>query len=386
MVIHMTDRRTLIAMAGAALLPLQAARAAAPPPEAGNLGFVPDPRFLAQAKRLLDTAPAIDLHAHPGRTFGRDAVGLSAAAASIIAGGPFEDRAIADMRAGGISGASFAAVADLQILDAKGMALAATREFAPGEARASYERQIANLKTYVLAAGARLVREPADFVTFKRRGEIGALLTVEGADFLAGDLSGLSAAFNDGVRSVTLVHYHSNELGETQTAPGPSQGLTAFGRDVVTEMGRLGMIVDVAHAAEPVVRGVLAATDRPLMCSHTYVLGHGTDNPRFISDALAREIAAHGGVIGAWPSGIGAVTLNDYVDRIFQIAEVAGPAHVALGTDMDANFKPVMTSYRQLPLVVSELLRRGYGTDNVKAFLGGNFLRVFRAVWAGRGR
>ncbi|WP_304168401.1 dipeptidase [Phenylobacterium aquaticum] len=380
----MTDRRTLMALAATALLPAGLARAAINPSETDNLGFTPDEPFLAQARRLLAKVPAIDLHAHPGRTFGRGAVGLSAAAASIIAGGPFEDRAIADMRAGGISGASFAAVADLQILDARGTALAATREFAPGEARATYGRQIANLKTYVVAAGAQLVRQPSDFTTFKRRGEIGALLAVEGADFLAGDLSGLRAAFDDSVRSITLVHYHSNELGETQTAPGPSQGLTGFGRDVVTEMGRLGMIVDVAHAAEPVVRGVLAATDRPVMCSHTFILGHGTNNARFISEALAREIAAHGGVIGVWPAGIGATTLNDYVDRIFQLADVVGPDHVALGTDMDANYRPVMTSYRQLPLVVSELLRRGYGEGHVRAFLGGNFLRVFKTVWAGR--
>ncbi|MCI3132121.1 dipeptidase [Phenylobacterium aquaticum] len=383
---HITDRRRLMAMGAAALLPLGAAQAAEAPVDSEHLGFTPDAQFVAKARRLLDRVPAIDLHAHPGRTFGRGAVGLSAAAASIIAGGPFEDRAIADMRAGGVSGASFAAVADMQILDARGTALAATRDFAPGEAQASYGRQIANLKTYVQAAGARLVREPGDFARFKRRGEIGALLTVEGADFLGGELAGLGGAFADGVRSITLVHYHSNPLGETQTAPGASQGLTAFGREVVSEMGRLGMIVDVAHAAEPVVRGVLAATDRPVMCSHTFILGRGTENPRFISPALAREIAAQGGVIGAWPAGIGAATLNDYVDRIFQLAETVGPEHVALGTDMDANFRPVMTSYLQLPLVVSELLRRGYGEAQVRAFLSGNFLRVFGTVWRRRGR
>lgn len=383
---HITDRRALIAGAATALLTLRSAQATEVAADSAHLGFVPDAAYLAKAQRLLERVPAIDLHAHPGRTFGRGAVGLSAAAASIIAGGPFEDRAIADMRAGGISGASFAAVADLQILDARGTALAAVRDFAAGEAQASYGRQIANLKTYVQAAGAKLVRAPADFTRFKRRGELAALLTVEGADFLGGDLAGLGGAFEDGVRSITLLHYHSNELGETQTAPEPSQGLTAFGRDVVAEMGRLGMIVDVAHSAEPVVRGVLAATDRPVMCSHTFVLGRGTDNPRFISPGLAREIAAHGGVIGAWPAGIGAATLNDYVDRIFQLAETVGPEHVALGTDMDANFRPVMTSYRQLPLVVSELLRRGYGEAHATAFLGGNFLRVFEAVWAGRGR
>jgi len=72
------------------------------------------------------------------------------------------------------------------------------------------------------------------------------------------------------------------------------------------------------------------------------------------------------------------------VDRIFDLSEALGPDHVAMGTDMDANYKPVFTSYRQMPLLVSELLRRGYGEDNVVKFVGGNFLRVFEAVREGR--
>jgi membrane dipeptidase len=105
------------------------------------------------------------------------------------------------------------------------------------------------------------------------------------------------------------------------------------------------------------------------------------DHPRFISKETARAIAAAGGVIGSWPSGFGGATLNDYVDRIFVLTEVVGPAHVALGTDMDANYRPLMTTYRELPLVVAELIRRGYGEENVEALIGGNFTRIFAEVW-----
>ena len=84
------------------------------------------------------------------------------------------------------------------------------------------------------------------------------------------------------------------------------------------------------------------------------------------------------------PSGFGGVTLNDFVDRIFVLTEVVGPDHAALGTDMDANFRPTMSSYRQLPLVVSELLRRGYGEANVAGLVGGNFRRLFDTVWRSR--
>lgn len=379
------DRRSLIlaAAAGAASMvagPGRAQDARVDP----ALGFVPNDAFLTQASRLLAQVSAIDIHAHPGRTFAQDAVGLSPPVAAMVAGGPFEARTMEDMRAGGLAGGSFSAVADVQLLDARGTALVATRPFGPEEAQASYERQIANLKANIAANGGDIVLAPSDFARLKRQGKIAAMLTIEGGDFLVGDVSRVKVAFNDGLRSITLVHYRPNELGDIQTAAAVNGSLTGFGREVVAEMGRLGMVIDIAHATEAVVAGVLATTDRPVMCSHTHILGRGVENARFISEGLARDIAAHGGVVGAWPAGIGASTLNDFVDRIFQLSEVVGPKHVSLGTDMDANYRPIMTSYRQLPLVVSELLRRGYGVDNTTAFLGGNFLRVFKTVWAKR--
>lgn len=369
-------RRSLVASAAAMAATPALAQAQVDP----ALGFTPDPAFVAQAEKLLRDNLAIDLHAHPGLTFARDAANLSAAAQAIVASGPFETKAIADMKAGGMAGGSFAAVADLQILDAVGAGMGSGREFQPGEAWSSYQRQIANLQKVVPASGAMLVKQPSDFAGAKRAGKIGAMLMVEGGDFLEGDLAHLKTAFNDGVRAITLVHYHQNELGDIQTAPARA-GLTAFGRETVREMNRLGMVVDIAHAAEATGLAMVKASGRPVMCSHTVI---GADYPRFISEAYAREIAAAGGVIGVWPSGFGATKLSEFVDRIFKVRDVAGAKAVALGTDMDANFKPVMTSYRQLPLVVSELLKRGYGAQDTAAFLGGNFLRVFQATWAGR--
>jgi membrane dipeptidase len=76
--------------------------------------------------------------------------------------------------------------------------------------------------------------------------------------------------------------------------------------------------------------------------------------------------------------------LKDFVDRLFILTEAVGPEHVALGTDMDGNYRPTLSNYRQLPLMVSELLRRGYGEDNVVGLVGGNFRRLFRTNWAAR--
>jgi membrane dipeptidase len=381
----MKRRRVLIggagalAATGAALAGLRVLR-----PDEAPLGFEPDARFVAQARSLLELHPAIDVHAHPGRTFVRGATGLSPALIAFSAGGTFENSAFEDMRAGLVCGGSFSLVADFQTLNLQGEGLASTREFSSGEARASYERQLANLRAATAAGGAAFVAQPADFERIRSQGAAAVLVTVEGADFLNGDIANVARSFEDGVRSITLVHYRPNELGDIQTAPAVRGGLTPFGADVIREMDRLGMVVDLAHAAEPAVSMALDVGERPMMCSHTHLQGHGATNPRFLSEGLARAITQRGGVIGAWPAGIGATTMSDYVDRIFELSEVLGPNHVAMGTDMDANYKPVFTSYRQMPLLVSELLRRGYGEDNVVSFIGGNFLRVFAAVWAGR--
>ncbi|MBL8537159.1 MAG: membrane dipeptidase [Hyphomonadaceae bacterium] len=352
--------------------------------DAAILGFSPVAADLRRAQALLRAHPTIDVHAHPGRTFVREAVDLPPSIAALAAGGAFEPRVLADMRAGFVSGGSFALVADFQVIDFANGWPAVGREFHAGEARASYERQVANLHAVLQQEGALIVREPADFRRALARRQVAALLTVEGADFLVGDLQNVNRAFADGVRSITLIHYRPNELGDNQTAPAVSGGLTPFGADVIREMDRLGMVVDLAHASESTVAAALNVCSRPTMLSHTHLQGHGATNARFISTELATEVCRRGGVIGAWPAGIGISSMAEFVDRIMDLANVLGPEHVSLGTDIDANFRPVFTNYRQMPYLVAELLRRGYGEANTIGFLGGNFLRVFEAVWNGR--
>lgn len=348
------------------------------------LGFEADPAFLRRARALLRSHPTIDVHAHPGRTFIRDAADLPPTVAALAAGGAFEHRVIADMRAGLVSGASFSLVADIQVIDfASGWPMAG-RDFHAGEARQSYERQVTNLHAVLEQEGALIAREPADFGRALARGKTAALLTVEGADFLVGDIQNVARCFEDGVRSITLVHYRPNELGDIQTAPAVRGGLTSFGADVIREMDRLGMVVDLAHASESTVAAALGVGSRPTMLSHTHLQGRSATNARFVSTELALEACRRGGVIGAWPAGIGISSMAEFVDRIIDLANVLGPEHVSLGTDIDANFRPVFTNYRQMPFLVSELLRRGYGEENTIGFLGGNFLRVFEAVWNGR--
>jgi membrane dipeptidase len=372
-------RRALLTglAAGAAFAP----RALAADPAPDPLGFTPDPVFLEKATALLKTHAAIDTHAHPGRTYSRSLAPDAAAADA----GAFEARAVAEMRAGLLAAASFAAVADAGVLKVTPTGIVVGRDYAPGEAAALYRRQIDDLHRIAASLALPVIRAPADLDGCAGGKPPGMIVTVEGGDFLEGDASRLLAARDhDDVRIVTVVHYRPNALADNQTSPPRWGGLSPAGVAVVKEMARLGLVIDVAHAAETAVRAALAQAGAPLLCSHTHVKTPAFDHPRFITQETARAIAAVGGVVGSWPSGFGGATLNDFVDRIFVLTEVVGPEHAALGTDMDANYRPLITSYRQLPLVVSELLRRGYGEANVIGLVGGNFRRLFETAWNAR--
>ena len=347
------------------------------------IGFAYSEDELARADAFLAAHPVIDAHAHPGRTFVRGAEHATGMVRLYVWRGTFERRTVADMRAGGVDVAAFAAVADFQTLalsDATG--LTSARAFEPDEAWASYRRQIDNLNALVASGLVQRIDRPADIAAVHANHQIGAMLTVEGGDFLQGKPERVAQAYADGVRSITLMHYRNNELGDIMTEPPRHGGLTAAGAAVVREMNRVGMIVDLAHASEATAFGALEASSRPTMASHTHVHQQQAGAPaRFISQALATAIASGGGgVIGAWPSGIGIHDLNGFVERTLELIDRVGIDHVCLGTDMDANYKPVLDNYAKLPIYVAGLFQRGLAEADVAKLVGGNFLRVFAAV------
>lgn len=378
-----TRRRWLLG-AGAAIAATGGAAYLALRPKPAPLGFVVAEGELARARELLQRHPAVDAHAHPGRTFVRDAEGLSGLVWLYARLGSFEARTVRDMRAGGLAASAFAAVADFQVLGLKDEGLVAVRDFAPGEAWASYQRQIAHLRALATQGLVHPVRTPADVAQARRAGKVGALLTVEGGDFLEGRAERVAQAWEDGVRSITLMHYRNNELGDIITGGGTHGRLSDAGLRVVREMNRVGMLVDVAHAAPATALGAVKASTRPVMASHVHIHTRSTTHPRFISQFLARAIAEQGGgVLGAWPAGIGISDLRGFVDRSFELIDTVGLDHVCLGTDMDANYKPVFDTYVHLPHYVAALLQRGLREDEVARLIGGNFLRVLAAAQGG---
>ena len=348
-------------------------------PKPAKVGFELTGDTLAQANELLREHPAIDTHAHPGRTFGEGAENLSSTVEMFCAGGSFEPQAIDDMRAGGISGAVFNGVGDFQLLELGETGLSAPREFMEGEGWASYHRQIANLQALESRGLAKIALTPDDLIAQHVAGDLSAVLAMEGADFLEDDTAPLQMLWDDGVRMMTLMHYHDNALGDIMTEDG-TRGLTGFGRDCVGVMNELGMIIDLTHASHQASFDVVATSNRPVMLSHVHVSQPGVDHPRFVPAELALAVAKGGGLIGAWPAGIGIDDLAGFVDRIVELIDLLGEDHVALGTDMDANYMPVLETYRKVPLMVGALLDRGQSPERITKFMGGNFLRVMAAV------
>jgi len=263
----------------------------------------------------------------------------------------------------GMTAIWLATVADLAVLaldPVKG--LYAHRDFEPGEVWADHQRQLDSLREATRDAGLQV------------------LISCEGADFLEGDLSRLEEVVALGVSSLTLVHYRVNELGDVQTEQPAHGGLTAFGKDVVAECNRLGVVVDCAHASTDTTMDVLTASRHPVMISHSHLHGPGPSHPRLLSESHARAVADAGGLIGAWPSGVVCRNLDDFGDEILRLVDLVGVDHVGIGTDMDGNYRPVLTEYRQFDELAEYLAAQGLSAADIEKVFGRNAFALLVAV------
>ena len=219
--------------------------------------------------------PRIDLHSHAGRCF---LAGLPAGHPLVTAlGAAAVADAVRAARAAGMTALCLSAVADFAVLRPDpATGLRAHRDFRPGEAYADYRRQLAGIRAAVAAAGAEVATSAADLDRAARDGRIAVLLGCEGGDFLEGDLRRLGEARAAGLTVLTLVHYRVNEIGDVQTEAPVHDGLSRFGRDVVAECNRLGIVIDCAHASFATTMAVLEASSQPVIISHGQLGDPGT--------------------------------------------------------------------------------------------------------------
>lgn len=203
---------------------------------------------------------------------------------------------------------------------------------------------------------------------------VGALLGIEGAHALDGDLASIDRLYGAGFRMFGLHHFFDNALGGSLHGTG-GEGLSDFGKAVVQRLEERGAIIDVAHSSPQSVRDVLALTTRPLVVSHTGFQGH-CPTPRNIDDALMREIAAAGGLIGVgfWDAAVCDVSPAGIAAAIRYGVALVGEDHIALGSDYDgATTVPFDVS--ELAVLTDTLLQAGMAESTIRKVMGGNLSR-----------
>lgn len=231
-----------------------------------------------------------------------------------------------------------------------------------------------------------LARSPAEIAAARQQGRIGCFLGLEGVHGLGGTLEPLPALRDRGLGYVGLVHFSRNAAAQPMVGWGAGNGgLTDYGRALVDELGRLGIVVDVAHLNKAGLLEVCARTTVPVICSHSACTAV-YDTPRGLDDEQIEAIAGTGGVVGVifvtFIAGPGGVT--QVADHLDHIKALVGIEHCAIGTDFDglALYPRDLDGADKLPALTEELLRRGWTEDEVHQTYGGNFLRVMDAVQA----
>ena len=228
-------------------------------------------------------------------------------------------------------------------------------------------------------------RTGADVRAAKAAGKISALGGIEGGQALEGQLETIEAFSRRGVRYLGLLHFSKNAIGRPAKGRGmdASEGLTAFGRDVVRECERTGVIVDLAHINRRGFMDALELATLPAMVSHTGVLGVH-EHWRNIDDEQIRAVANNGGCIGIIFSRryLGSASIESVVDHIKHVIDVAGEDVPALGSDFDGFVVPPigLEDVSTMPNLTVALSRRGIPTRVLEKILGGNVLRVLDAV------
>lgn len=332
------------------------------------------PGAVASGEALAQVATvSFDLHAHPGAFYNKERPAYSGDSAVV--------KTIEGMRAARLTGAFFSLVADLPLIARTPTGIVPHGTFGVGEGEIEYRRQLTNLQALLKTTDAFLATRSSDLLRAQREKKVAAFLACEGGECLDGQPERIDHLYADGVRSLQLVHYVPNALGDLQTQPRQHGGLSALGKAVVTRATAVGMVIDVAHASFDTVRDVVSHTSAPIILSHS-ILKIDDSRPlaaRAISEEHAKLVAKTGGVIGAWPSGFNA-SFDEFVANTKRLIDVVGINHVGLGTDMDGNFKPVLSSYAQMTDWAAALQAKGFSRADVAKVLGGNMQRVLKQV------
>lgn len=201
-----------------------------------------------------------------------------------------------------------------------------------------------------------------------------ALLGIEGAHALEGKLENLKVLYDAGYRMVGLHHFFDNELGGSLHGINRA-GLTKFGHQVVRELDKLEIIIDVAHSSPAVVDDVLKITTRPVVVSHTGVYGVCEGNRNLSDDQMIR-IADTGGLIciGYWKGAVCDISPDGIIKSLRYAIDLVGEDHVALGSDFDGTTTTTFDT-SELSILTQKMMDEGFTDSEITKVMGGNSVR-----------
>jgi membrane dipeptidase len=260
----------------------------------------------------------------------------------------------------------------------------------PGELWTRFERVLRRMNGNLRTWNISRVLTPAD-VDAALAGSPHVVLASESANFLEGSLDRLPLVHALGLRHLQIVHYIDTPFGDLQTAAPRHTGMPEIARKLLTECSRLGILIDLAHCTPTFVEQALAATEQPMVWSHSWISRRGgqwNDHgylARSLAPELAKKVAAHGGVIGLWvtrvrgDSSYPLYSVNSYADEILRMVDVIGPKAVGFGTDMEGTGpEPVLSNYQNLREVVNRLVQLGVPSQVLEDVCSGNYARVLK--------
>ena len=264
----------------------------------------------------------------------------------------------------------------------------------------------------------------ADIQREQRRGRIASLIGIEGGHSMGNSLGALRAYYDLGARYMTLTHFHTIDWADSATDEARHDGITPFGEEVVREMNRLGMMVDISHVSEAAMSDVLRVSEAPVIFSHSSARTL-TKHMRNVPDHILKQMPDIGGVVMVafippfvsepvriwaddlfpllkqaesadqwqdiakqYETGRGAsprAKLTDVADHIEYIAKVAGIDHVGIGadfygTEIESELVEGLEDVSKYPLLFAELVRRGWSDEDLRKLARENLLRVFAEV------
>ena len=220
-------------------------------------------------------------------------------------------------------------------------------------------------------------------------GRIASLLGIEGGHVIENSLGALRAYYRAGVRYMGLTHFSNTDWADSGTDDVVNDGLSPFGEEVVREMNRMGMLVDLAHTSPATMSDALNVAEAPVIFSHAGVMALA-DHPRNVPDSILRRLRENGGVLMQvfYPPYISVedsvATISDVADHIEHIRDVAGIDHVGIGSDSDGipTYVQGLEDVSTFPALFMELARRGWSDEELEKLAGENLLRVMRQTEA----